>query len=38
MSVSKKRINDPMIWYATKDWVEENIPYVLGIPARKGFS
>ena len=27
-----------MIWYAIKDWVEDNVPYVLGIPARKGLS
>ena len=31
-------LNDPMIFYGVKDWVEENIPYVLGIPARKGHS
>ena len=36
--MSKKKLSDPMIWYATKDWVEDNIPYVLGIPARKGLS
>ena len=33
-----KKLNDPFVWYAAKDWVEENIPYVLGIPARKGMS
>ena len=33
-----KKLNDPFIWYAVKDWVEENVPYVLGVPARRGFS
>ena len=31
-------LNDPIVFYGVKDWVEENLQYVLGIPARKGFS
>ena len=33
-----KKLNNPFVWYAVKDWVEDNIHYVLGIPARKGMS
>ena len=33
-----KKLKDPFVWYAVKDWVEDNIQYVLGIPARKGMS
>ena len=36
--VMSKKLNDPFIWYAVADWVEENVPYVLGILARRGFS
>mgnify|MGYP001172236741 CR=1 FL=1 len=33
-----KKLSDRSLWCEVKDWVEENIPYVLGIPARKGIS
>ena len=33
-----ENIKDPAIFFGVKDWVEDNIKYVLGIPARKGYS
>ena len=33
-----KMLNDPFVWYAVKDWVEENTQYVLGVPGRRGLT
>ncbi len=32
------KLIDPIIFYGVKDWVEENIKWVLGIPASDGIS
>ena len=33
-----KMLNDPFVWYAVIDWVEENSQYVLGVPGRRGLT